>query len=1255
MFSFSKKGQYLALLFLTLLTCMTSVQAQDYEKGWDAIGKNDFKQARASLEKAMSNPATAVDAAMTLIYLETINYKEAQGQAHWKKAQKFMTQPYPYLYAYWFNDAVVGSYGKKTADQKKILEQIVKDPASPSMLKASTWYQMGHSFIVEDKFKNTAEVWAKTINVDKWQFVGPFDNVSGSGFDKSYPPIAQPQSDKGFKSANDANINWFTPTVGKVDGWITPSFNIKWRTAVLYAQSFVSVESDMEATLGFGMTSSAKVWVNDRLVLTEQEPRKTDYDLYQMKVKLKKGGNRILVQLSFEGEDYANFAVRLLDAQGELIPLVCTAEFKPYAKDNTEGLPARIPFFAEKYFEDKIAKEPKNLINYILLIETYLRSAKNQEALAIADKGLAQQPESIVFNYLRLACLSKLGNRTDVSTLLEKLKELDENSMIALQMRYNEEFEKEKYDDAEKLLNKRIQLFGEDESTLEHQIKIAAQKNKIEELIKLVELANTKYPTTFFFARCKYNLTMNLRKDNRAALAVYESFLTRKYEVSVAQIVASEYFKLGMNDKALAIYTKIEGLFSDDTDIKASIFNHYYAQKDNKKAKTYIEKMIGIAPTSSGYWEDAALLANQMGDQPTALVNYKKSLHYNPNDFKVRRTIRELEKKQDLNAVFTQYDYYDLLKKTNSKDKIGKHNWYYVLDDSKTIVYPERNSEAHRTMIIKVLNEKGIETWKERSLGYNRYREKLIVEKAEVVKPNGSKVKAEQNGGELVFPNLEKGDGIIISYRIESYSYGRMAREFWEKNFFNMFVPVEQTRYALLIAKSIPLSIKAHNFTSNPVVKDIEDFKLYTWEMTNLPPVKDETFMQGLSDCGMVLHVSTVPDWKEITTWYGDVSATQAKQDYEIKKLVGTLFPEGKKYSDTEKARIIYEWILKNIRYSSVPFRQSGYVPQLASKVIQTKLGDCKDLATLFAAIAREIGMKANLVLVNTRDNGDMGLLLPSMDFNHCIVKVIADGKPWYLELTDPHLPFGSLPNSDLKATALEIPFNETIESKPFALNPTNRINDSKNVKVNVKVQNRGELTVNMSGVSSGANASNLRSAYLNLPDDECIKKMHNAIADRFTNPVSVKSTNFGNFDGTTDTFHFHTSYVVKNEVIEIGDLKTIKVPFYNFFFKSNAFQEDKRTLDINYWEYEDCDGYTDEVNITLPEGKQFSDIPKDQKFNFNQSYYSLRYIKKSATTLQVIREIKVNRENIPAVQYEPFKSFVDDILAAESKYVSFK
>ena len=66
-----------------------------------------------------------------------------------------------------------------------------------------------------------------------------------------------------------------------------------------------------------------------------------------------------------------------------------------------------------------------------------------------------------------------------------------------------------------------------------------------------------------------------------------------------------------------------------------------------------------------------------------------------------------------------------------------------------------------------------------------------------------------------------------------------------------------------------------------------------------------------------------------------------------MKEKVNELFEGKENLTDKEKAIIIYNYIVNDIRYSSISFRQSGLIPQKASSVINTKLGDCKDVSTL--------------------------------------------------------------------------------------------------------------------------------------------------------------------------------------------------------------------------------------------------------------------------------------------------------------------
>ena len=1239
-----------------LLFASTLAFADDYQKAWEALARNDRQAARQLLEKALKNPATAADAALTLLYIETFDGREADAAEHWKKASKSLKDPYPYLFPLWFNGGVTGSYGRKTSENLKLMKELLNDPKCPGTYKAAVQYALGHHYLTEAEFDDMKEAWGSSTNITNWQFVGPFDNLSGSGFEKNYPPIAQPEASAMFKSTYNADIQWFKPKIQDPEGWITPGYFVRYNTGITFAQTFVTAPSEIDAFLAVGFTGNIRVWVNDRLLLSEQEYRQTDFDLYKAKCHLKKGVNRVLVQIGYEDEDFPNFCVRFTDAQTNLIPgLVSSADYAPYTKDKSTAPVEQIPFFAETYFEQKVKNEPENLLNYILLIETYLRSNKSQEAFAVVEKALAKAPDNSLLRFQRIQTLVKTNNRTELTQELQRIKDVDPNCLSSLLIRFAEEKDNERYDEAEKILDERAKRYGEDEDIYIERIKLLGEQNKMEDLLKLIDESSRRFPDNTFFNEMQHNVALRLRKDPQAAIAINEQFLKKNYVVSVVSQTIQECFEVGNNDKAVRMLNQLTQIFPTTSQYYEQLFEYYYGNKDNKKARQTIEILLGLAPYHAQYHENSARLSEQAGDKQAALASFRKALHYNPNDFDARRRLRELQNETDLVTLLPQNDVYALIKKSKGPDKTDEHDWYFILDERATILYPERCSETYYTVIAKVLNENGIDTWKENSIGYNPWRQRLIIEKAEVVKANGSKFTAEQNDNQIVFTNLAKGDAVYMRYRIVSYAYGRMAREHWDNYSFNAFIPSEISRYCLLAPKDLAVDFKTGNFNLPPKESTVDNFKLYTWETLGEPAIKRESLIPRLVDIGKNVHVSTIRDWQEIANWYADLSAIQAKQDYEVQQAVQTLFPAGQTFTPLQKAQKIYEFVVKTVSYSSVSFRQSAYVPQKASKVLQTKLGDCKDLSTLYAAMAREAGLEANLVLFSTRDNGDQSMALPSVEFNHCIVKVMAGGQAYFLELTDANLPFGSLPNDDIGGIALEIPFNgKGAKAGIYNLFPDNRTRDYRHQTAKIAIKNR-DLNVAAHSTSSGVPTRNLRNTYATLSADKQQEEIQKSIGGRFSNPVSVKNVTFGALNELRDTLQFRVNYTVRNEIIEIGDLRTFRVPFYYYFLRPDAFQEETRNYALSYWEYEDADEYLEDITIETPEGRQFSEIPKDVALTFGGTTYNLTYEKKSATSLRVVRRIKTSRTNIPAKDYPAFKTFLDEVVAAENRYVAFK
>lgn len=1247
---------------LTLLFAVFFLNAQsqnDYQSAWNALAKNDFKTARAYLKQAEKNPAIATDAQLTTMLLEPMEGNDELERGDFERAKKNLDNCNPYYFALWRNEGFAGEYGQKTQEQQKFLEQLVEDPKTEEGMNASARYHLHHHYISKQDLKKSNAITAPIAGVYHWQFTGPFDNVSESGFDKNYPPVTQARPDAKFQAQNNADIRWFTPGFIDQDGWVLAGNYIKWNTGLIYAQSFITVPSDMDLVLATGYTSSSlKIWVNDQLVFAEQEPHITDFDAFKVPCKLKKGANRILLQIGLMDDEHANFSVRFLGLDGKPVQnLASSATFQEYPKA-TGPIPARIPFFAVEYFKKKIEAQPDNLLNYYFLSSTYLRLLEKEKAIETIEKALVIAPDNLLLRFQRLLCLQKLSNRTALSQEAEDFKRLAPENLLSLALRFEEAMSNENLDEAMTILETWEKKFGTDVSTINKRIDLLLKKQNYQEAIQLIDESADKYPDQAYYANLQHNIALRVKKDPEGAISILNSYLRKNYMWPIISTIADDYISIGMGNKAVDLYKKSLDYFQGEPATMERLANYFYSINDFEKCKYWYEQLLSQAPFHSTYWENLARCVERTDDKKDALEYYQKALHYGPNNYDVRRQIRQLEGKADFSTLMPQYDAFDLYKKANDTGKAGEYDWYYILDEHCTILYPERNSEMVSTLIVKVLNQAGIDYWKESNIGYDEGTQTLIIEKAEVLKPNGSKIAAEQNGSQLVFPNLQVGDGINIRYRLANYAFGRMAREFTAPYFFDAFVPTEISRYCLLAPPSINLNFKNFNHNIQPKITELEsgNLKQYLWESFNEPAIKDQRYMPNSYDVAKVLHISTIPDWSEIANWYGDVSGDQAKRDYDVQQLFKTLFPAGTNYTQTQKARMIYNWIGKNIRYSSVPFRQSGLVPQRAARVIQTKLGDCKDLATLFAALAREGGLEANLVLVNTRDQGTNAMVLPSMNFNHCIVKVIADGKTWYLELTMPELPFGGLPANDIKAFALEIPYgtNRPAQAKPFLLDPANRVPDFRTEQSKVEIKGR-DISVETEAWRGGAIAGDKRGQYKDLSSAKRIEEMQGSLGGKFSNPLTVKELVFNDLTQPLDTLQYKVRYTVKNEVMEIGSLQTFKIPFFNLFIRADAFQEETRVHPFLFWSYEDTDRYLEKIEVNLQAGKSFSEVPKDVTLNYGDMKYSLTFKQTAPGTLQVTRDVTTVRDIIPADQYETFRTFTEAVVAAETRWVTFK
>src|SRR5690606_13980299 len=86
------------------------------------------------------------------------------------------------------------------------------------------------------------------------------------------------------------------------------------------------------------------------------------------------------------------------------------------------------------------------------------------------------------------------------------------------------------------------------------------------------------------------------------------------------------------------------------------------------------------------------------------------------------------------------------------------------------------------------------------------------------------------------------------------------------------------------------------------------------------------------------------------------------------------------------------------------------YSDEGIKRALEKRSGNVTDINLSLVAALSAAGVDAEAVVLSTRDNGMVNKLYPILsDFNYVIAKVNIDDQSYFLDATDPLLPFGLL------------------------------------------------------------------------------------------------------------------------------------------------------------------------------------------------------------------------------------------------------
>lgn len=305
-----------------------------------------------------------------------------------------------------------------------------------------------------------------------------------------------------------------------------------------------------------------------------------------------------------------------------------------------------------------------------------------------------------------------------------------------------------------------------------------------------------------------------------------------------------------------------------------------------------------------------------------------------------------------------------------------------------------------RTVIherVKILSMAGAEAFKVVSFPSNPPFQQSIVIGAWKESPDGNKSTATRSESRhwvadsastinVEFEGLLPGD--LVDYRIEIRQDSIVPGHFW-----NVFIPateepVDHAEFSIELPAAVPLHFQLFNLTGSPSVTKQGASARYSFIFRDVAPDNCDGEPRGK------VFVTTAGSWDQVAAWAGNVylgrASLGAEGNRKVKALVAGLTDE------EAKIKTLAAFVGSTIAYGNLAQTRSPYEPFPAEEVLQSRQGDCKDMAVLLVGLLRAAGIKAYPALARRHPERPLNEEPPSpYYFDHAVV-VLPDGRGEY-------------------------------------------------------------------------------------------------------------------------------------------------------------------------------------------------------------------------------------------------------------------
>lgn len=1131
----------------------------------------------------------------------------------------------------------------------RALKEFVGLPGRPLHRATARWV-LGRLLVSEGRLDEARRVFEGLRYMRTWRVIGPFDNEANGGFGMSYGPEKEIDFAKSYRGRGP-KVSWrkleHTTLAGLCNFHAVMYPNDQ---VLAYAVTFVRAPRRTNAVARLAVEQSAKLWVNGRLVLADDQDKGLALDPYAVPIVLEQGWNRILVKVC-RHESQWRFGLRLTDPSGAPLEGLEYSD-DPHPIRTATTAPAPEFDYAGgmlTHFDRLVAKDRKSetSVYYLGLAQSMVRrlapAARSFEWLVSLNRHCSEYR-------LRLALAYWADDKPDKA--FEQLKtasELEPNNLSAHLLIGRFYTARDSLEKALETLNRAVEIapdFVDAHLALQ---KVYLEKGWSYPAYTKAKKLQEAHPqistlTSGFAARCR---AFGYRDE---AKRLFEQAVKQDAaNVSARRALIAIDIREDRVDAALKRCEVLQEMAPLDHAVRMQRVDLLLREKRFAPAIALCREGLAICPTHASYHEKLGQIYERMGKMDEALDSWRTALKYKPDDQDLRDYLDFLRPEQE-SVVFEKFGISDaeaaeIIEEANVGESTHpKADAVVLLSHRVTRLFEDGSSSSQEHGICKVLNERGRRKYSKISMK----GENLKVLRAVVIKPDGTEVEAtELAGGGIHFAQLQPGS--TLEYKV---AYHRSRTSWLSRHFsyvakFQSSDPSLRRQWTLVAPKDRTVRFVVQGERIKQTRSEFRGKAVYDFRADDVPMLEPEAARPPPVDIIELVRASTIKDWGEIARWEWALVKDQIEVDSAIRRKVKGLTAGCRTRED--RIRAVYNFVAQKIQYK-VLHRSSifGIKPQKAPNVLANEWGECKGKAVLLIAMLKELGIEACYVTLRTRNAGTFVREIPSNQCTHAIVYV-PDPDDFehgiWLDATAEYHNVHSLPWADCGVEAMVFQPNGTLvfQTIPQVAPDKNRIR----MKVAATLEKDGSAQARATWIGTGEYAAGIRRQFRQIGRR---KQQLEAVVTSLHAGSRLSDMSFSDLtdrDGPAEVrFDFQS-----RRYAEVADSRLIVQPKRKFDLTKRYAPRTERYYDV-WLAMPSTVEYTEVYQF--PRTWDVVSVPEAATLDTPWMRYEIAYTV-DAGGVRVDKRFAIKETSVPKAEYERLRSFCISVDQQEQKTITLE